>query len=138
SAAGDARGAAAAQSFDLPVVSTAPNNSPSITSSPRFTIRIGDTYLYQVEADDPNGDALAYSLSTGPAGMTIDANGLVTWVPVAAQVGPNAVQIRVEDGRGGFATPSRTLSVVAQTTNPSPTSTSNPPFPRTGHRPHSV
>lgn len=129
--ASDNRGATTTQFFDLPVVATAPNDPPAITSSPRFSIRIGDTYLYQVVASDPNSDPLAYSLPTKPNGMSIDVNGLVTWIPTAEQFGPNDVQVRVEDGRGGFATQTWTLNVVTQSSNKPPTITSSPSFTAT-------
>ena len=64
--------------FDLPVVASAANNAPTITSTPRGTVRLGATYLYQVLASDPNGDPITYLLSTKPDGMTMDAAGLVT------------------------------------------------------------
>ncbi len=125
--ASDGRGASTAQSFDLPVVATAPNGAPAITSAPRFSIRIGDTYLYQVVATDPNGDPLTYTLDTAPAGMAINATGLVSWTPTATQLGANAVTVRVADGRGGFATQGFTVQVVTQATNHAPTITSAPP-----------
>jgi hypothetical protein len=37
---------------------------------------------------------LTFSLPTAPAGMTIDAAGLVTWQPTAAQFGSHPVQVR--------------------------------------------
>jgi RHS repeat-associated protein len=125
--ASDNRGGATTQSFDLPTVATAPNDPPAITSTPRFSVRIGDTYLYQVAASDPNGDPLTFSLTTAPAGMSISPAGLVTWVPAAAQLGPNPVTVRVADGRGGFATQGFTVQVTTQTTNRPPNITSNPP-----------
>ncbi|HUE70455.1 MAG TPA: putative Ig domain-containing protein [Pirellulaceae bacterium] len=125
--ASDGRGASTTQSFDLPVVATAPNDPPTITSSPRGRVRIGDVYLYQTIASDPNGDPLTFSLPIAPAGMTIDATGLVTWQPTAEQLGSHQVQVRVEDGRGGFATQTWSVSVVTQTSNQPPSITSTPP-----------
>ena len=125
--ASDGRGASTTQSFDLPVVATAPNDPPTITSSPRGRVRIDDVYLYQALASDPNGDPLTYSLPTFPAGMTIDAAGLVSWQPTAEQLGSHQVQVRVDDGRGSFATQTYSISVVTQTSNQPPSITSTPP-----------
>ncbi len=134
--AGDGRGGATTQSFDLTVLATAPNRAPAITSTPRGSVRVGDAYRYQVAAADPDGDPLADSLTTAPAGMAVDAAGLVTWVPAAGQLGPNAVTVRVQDGRGGFATQSFTVQVVTQATNRPPAVTSTPPFAATVGRPY--
>ena len=40
------------------VSSSAPNDPPAISSTPRQRIGLGATYLYQVDASDPNGDVL--------------------------------------------------------------------------------
>jgi fibro-slime domain-containing protein/RHS repeat-associated protein len=70
-------------------------------------------YTYQVQANDPNGDPLAYSLLTAPDGMKIDsATGLITWNPGADKVGAHNVTVKVTDGSGGFDTQSFTLQVI--------------------------
>ncbi|MFN0054206.1 MAG: putative Ig domain-containing protein [Planctomycetales bacterium] len=125
--ADDGHGAATTQFFDLPVVATAPNEPPTITSRPRGSVRLGDTYLYQVVASDPNSDPLTYSLATKPDGMSIDATGLVSWRPVAAQFGANDVAVTVADGRGLSVTQSFKIQVVSQTSNQPPGISSNPP-----------
>jgi YD repeat-containing protein len=125
--ADDGWGGIAVQSFLLPVVSTASNDAPSITSSPRTTIHLGGTYLYQIEASDPNRDPLDYILSTAPDGMSVDDDGLVVWVPTPDQLGPNAVEIRVEDGRLGFAVQGFSVNVSTQASNTPPSIISNPP-----------
>src|SRR5262249_24011247 len=50
---------------------------------------------------DPDGDALTFSVVSGPQGLTIDpASGLVTWTPAADQAGDsNQVNLQVSDGR---------------------------------------
>jgi fibro-slime domain-containing protein/RHS repeat-associated protein len=70
-------------------------------------------YTYQVQANDPNGDPLAYDLLTAPDGMKIDsATGLITWNPGADKVGAHNVSLKVTDGRGGFDTQSYALQVI--------------------------
>ena len=52
-----------------------------------------------MEATDPNGDTLNYSLTTFPAGMTINNNsGLIQWIPGSGQTGENSVVVKVYDG----------------------------------------
>jgi RHS repeat-associated protein len=123
----DIPGASTTQLFDLPVVATAPDDPPQVSSQPRGSVRLGTTYLYQVIASDPNGDPLRYSLPTSQTGMSIDANGLVTWTPTAAQLGANAIQVKVDDGRGGFATQTFSINVVSSSVNHAPNIVSNPP-----------
>ncbi len=120
--------ASTTQAFDLPVVASATNDPPQITSTPRGSIRLGGTYFYQIEAFDPNGDPLGYGLNVYPAGMEVDQNGLVRWVPEPDQLGPNPVEIVVSDGRGGLATQGWSINVVEQDTNRPPTIVSTPPL----------
>ena len=51
--ASDDRGGSTTQSFDLPTVATASDDPPKITSNPRGSIKLGNTYRYQVIATDP-------------------------------------------------------------------------------------
>jgi hypothetical protein len=88
------------------------NQAPTITSSPVTTATALQPYVYQVLASDPNaGDLLSYSLPTAPAGMTISATGLVQWTPTQAQVGLNAVIVRVQDQGGAFITQPYSMTV---------------------------
>jgi RHS repeat-associated protein len=121
-------GGQAIQQFDLNVVASAPNESPVITSTPRTAVRLGRTYLYMVQANDPDGDPLTYSLDApAPNGMTIDATGLVQWTPTADQFGANMVTVRVTDVRGASAPPQTfTVNVISQDVNHPPVITSAP------------
>lgn len=64
----------------------------------------GTTYTYQTRASDPDGDALAFGLESGPEGMAIDPKtGKVTWQVPGDFVGTANYLITVEDGAGGSA-----------------------------------
>ena len=80
----------ASQSFTIEVAV-----APSITSVASTTAVAGVAYSY--DADDTveaSGTApITFSLSIGPAGMTVSTAGLVTWTPTAAEEGSNQVQI---------------------------------------------
>src|SRR5207253_2844147 len=98
--ASDGRGGVATQSFVLAISATAPaNHAPTISSSPRLTIAQGQTYVYEVQATDPDNDPLTYTLPTKPTGMTMPFPGVITWTPTASQFGNNSVQLQVSDGR---------------------------------------
>jgi len=59
-------------------------------------------YAYPVQATDPDGDPLQYSLVTGPVGMEIDPEtGALAWEVTSLALGEYAVTVRVEDGLGG-------------------------------------
>lgn len=80
------------------------NRHPVIASVPPRTAADG-LFLYQVAAEDPDGDALRFVLETGPAGMTLDAQGRLEWRDPRAprRRRPAPVRILVEDGKGGQA-----------------------------------
>jgi hypothetical protein len=124
----DNRTGFAEQSFNIEVVSDPTalvNQDPTIASRPRTTTRPNTTYLYQLQATDPNGNKLAYSLPTSPDGMQIE-KGLIVWTPTANQIGSHNVTVQVSDGQGGSATQSFTIDVTNQITNHAPVITSSP------------
>ncbi|MBQ0755250.1 MAG: hypothetical protein KBT86_13485, partial [Gammaproteobacteria bacterium] len=130
----DARGAAAVQRFSVSVIdATNGNQPPVILSEPNSSPTLGETWLYQVVANDADGDALSYDVLEGPLGVAIDDDGLVSWTPSSdfsnAQV---ALSIQVSDGRGGRASQSVLLGIVTpDTMNQVPDVTSTPPTPAT-------
>jgi hypothetical protein len=72
----------------------------------------GNTYIYQVEATDPDGDPLTYSLKSGPPGMTIDsASGLIKWNVPANFTGKAPFTVLVTDGHGAEASRGLTLNI---------------------------
>ncbi|MBA7548748.1 hypothetical protein ES705_41214 [subsurface metagenome] len=73
------------------------NQAPVITSDPVTVATVGVAYSYNVNATDPDGDTLTYSLDLKPSGMTINsANGLIKWTPTAK--GDHPVVVKVSDG----------------------------------------
>ncbi len=97
-----------------------PNSAPRFTSSPITSAATGVPYTYAARASDPDaGDVLTFSLPAAPAGMTIEpASGLVRWTPAAAQLGGQAVVVKVQDAHGLFALQSYTAQVAAPVTVP--------------------
>jgi hypothetical protein len=85
-----------------------PNNAPSFTSLQTATVVENATAAYQATATDPEGNALAYSISGGAdaARFSITASGALSFSPApdfdlpTDANGDNiyAVQIRVSDG----------------------------------------
>ena len=70
-------------------------------------------YVYPVQAVDPDGDTLQFSLVEAPFGMTIDAGtGALSWLVTSFALGSYPVTVRVEDGHGGSDEQSWTLVVL--------------------------
>ena len=98
----DSQGASYVQEFGVLVGGAPANNLPTITSTPRQFLRLGFNYDYDVDATDPDGDTLTYSLVDFPAGMTIDGStGEIFWYPDTEDT--EVIKVRAEDGKGGVA-----------------------------------
>jgi hypothetical protein len=81
------------------------NRPPIITSLPPTGGRIGQPFIYQVVAQDPEGGPLRYELPVAIVpGMTLGPDsGLFTWTP-AGPVDVYAAVIVVRDAQGAAAT----------------------------------
>jgi len=102
------------------------NQAPIIISTPVTTAKVGIPYTYDVDATDPEGDILTYSLTT-PAGMTINsATGVISWLPTFAQVGDNDVTVVVSDGDLSVVQ-NFTITVSKPTPTPVPTPVNHAP-----------
>jgi len=75
-------------------------SAPVITSAPVTDVRVGQQYTYDVNAS--GNPAPIYSLTTYPAGMTIDGNsGLIQWMP--AVQGSVSVTVEASNAAGADA-----------------------------------
>ncbi len=103
---------------------TASNDAPVFGSVPVTVGSEGVAYSYTASATDPEGQPLSYSLTTAPAGMSINATtGAISWTPPEALADFNAnVTVQVSDG-GVTATQSFTITVSADNDVPVITST---------------
>lgn len=62
---------------------------------------VGEAFRLQLEATDPDGDALTYAIDgTYPNGVKLDAQtGVLTWTPVVTDIGPPVrLSFRASDG----------------------------------------
>jgi hypothetical protein len=91
------------------------NNPPVISGSPNTTLVVGNAWSFTPSASDPDGDALAYSISGMPGWMSFNAStGQLSGTPSDAHVGvyPGIV-ISVTDGAATASLQSFTLTVTA-------------------------
>lgn len=107
--ADDGWGGTATQAFVLVVEPDDGNQPPVFTSTPVVQAPVGGAYAYQATASDPDDDPLTFALLDGPAGLSADASGLVTWD--FALPGTELVVLEVSDGQGGAATQAWLLAV---------------------------
>jgi len=95
----DARGGTAIQSYTVTVLTEAPNEPPQITSTPTTTAKSGYEYSYQLVATDADNDALSYSFTNAPVGMTISPAGLIRWTATLDDIASHTVAAGVTDGQ---------------------------------------
>ncbi len=78
---------------------------------------VNRTDHYDVEANDADGDALTFSLTNTPDGMTIDADsGVIAWTASPTQIGTFTPSVAAADDKGGMSAPQPIpLTVTADT-----------------------
>jgi hypothetical protein len=87
------------------------NSPPLIVSSPPLSIE-GNIYLYQVRADEPDQDPVAFSLKVGPEGMGIDRErGLIRWEIGQEDRGTHSVEVEASDPEGAKSLQRYSLAV---------------------------
>ncbi|MFC3150850.1 putative Ig domain-containing protein [Litoribrevibacter euphylliae] len=102
---------------------TAVNDAPVVTSTAVTTATEDIAYEYDVDATDEEGDAISFSLTTAPTGMTIDSDtGLIAWTPTEGITSEN-VDVRVSDGTSQV---SHSFTVLVTPVNETPVISSTP------------
>lgn len=108
------------------------NEAPTLTATPPNSSMLRDiSYQFTATATDPDaGDVLTFSKISGPAWLSIAANGSITGTPTAANAGANAFVLRATDSGGLFAQSSFTITVV---NNPTWTNPAGGSWPLAGN-----
>ncbi|MCK4647767.1 putative Ig domain-containing protein [Candidatus Pacearchaeota archaeon] len=102
------------QPYILTVKNVVPgNNDPIITTTAVTQVDENQDYSYDVEASDPDGDALTYSLTENPTWLSINSNtGLITGTAPEVSFDTNySITVKVSDGNGGSDTQTYILTV---------------------------
>ena len=103
------------------------NAAPFFTSAPPLEAVVDAPWSYLAQAGDPDGHALTYALTAGPAGLALDpVTGQLDWTPSSADIGAHGVTLAGADGWGGHASQTFTLVVSAEAVNHPPHFTSTP------------
>ena len=75
------------------------NRPPRITSNPITQIDETSFYEYRVQATDPDGDPINYSLSEGPSWLSVSHNIVYGNAPEVLENTSFPIKIRVSDGK---------------------------------------
>ncbi len=112
----DAGGASSIESFEFDVL--ARNNAPTIDSMAPAEVAAGAEFRYDVLASDADNDQLQFTLTSAPAGATIDPFGRITWPTSLPLLGAHDFQVKVADPRGGEAMQAFSVDVIEDTEAP--------------------
>lgn len=104
----DTRGGYTEQVFTINVRG---NLAPLWVSVPPTSWAAAEGYRYPLLASDPEGQALSFSLLTGPTGMALASDAL-TWDPGYTHNGAHPVRVEVRDAHGLVAVQEYTLQVL--------------------------
>ena len=84
-------------SFDLELIE---NDAPEFTNLPNFpnTISAGDTLTFDVEWQDPNSDAIDFSVTENYSWFIWDNSGNIEMRPTSSHVGEYEIPFNISDG----------------------------------------
>lgn len=98
------------------------NSPPSLAAISSVTIDEQALFTFTASANDTNGDALTFSLTSSLPGPTIDAtSGLFTWTPTEAQgPGTNNISIVVTDNGTPSLSATQNFTLIVREVNRPP------------------
>lgn len=70
-----------------------------------------NTYTARIEAKDPEGDPIVFSVKEGPSGLTVDQKGHVNWKLGETASGTFPISISVKDSHGAEVVLSYSLGI---------------------------
>ncbi|MCU7859407.1 MAG: hypothetical protein KZQ86_06145, partial [Candidatus Thiodiazotropha sp. (ex Lucinoma kastoroae)] len=101
------------QTASFTITVTQGNRAPVITSTPIAYVIEGDEWRYTLEANDPDGDDLTYSMTQGPSGAVFDpATHQVIWPTTGVALGNYDIQFSVSDTEALTTEQSVTIEVL--------------------------
>jgi cyclophilin family peptidyl-prolyl cis-trans isomerase len=105
-----------ASAASVPLALTVDTVAPTISSTAPLTAAVGMQYTYNVEATGEGTTGFTYSFVVSPSGATINpTTGVITWLPIAAQVGNQNFTVRASDQAGNSVEQQFTVDVDPST-----------------------
>ncbi|HSR88090.1 MAG TPA: putative Ig domain-containing protein, partial [Pontiella sp.] len=106
-----------------------PNQAPAFTADPINKANADENVAYSgsvaADASDPEADAMTFSKVSGPAWLSVAANGTLSGTPGAGDVGANVFTVQV-NATGGSDTATLNITVTAAPVNQPPAFTVDP------------
>ncbi|HEX5048020.1 MAG TPA: putative Ig domain-containing protein [Gammaproteobacteria bacterium] len=127
----DGKASAALPAFAITVASS--NHPPAISGLPASVVTVGQVYVFQPAASDPDHDPLTYSIGSRPPWAAFDyATGRLQGTPAGGDAGPTLpIVISVSDGPNTAALPAFSILVNRPpviTGTPAPTAAVGVPY----------
>jgi hypothetical protein len=95
------------------IYETLTNNDPVIFSVPDTIAIATREYFYDVDAEDPEGDSLYFSLKVSPSWLSMDSiTGIIAGVPPMDALGDTTVTVLAIDEFGGTGSQTYPLTVI--------------------------
>jgi hypothetical protein len=111
--ASDGKGGTATQTVNMTV--TPVNDPPTFaTASQAVSATAGAAKTITLAAADVDGDALTYTVATPGKGTASIAGSTLTYAPASSASGSDSFVVTASDGRGGIATQTINMTVLAQ------------------------
>ncbi|MFF7709138.1 Ig-like domain-containing protein [Pseudomonas sp. NPDC007930] len=108
--ASDGHGGSATETFELVV-----SNPPPLASNQNVSTQENVAVSGTLQASDPDGDALSFSVTTAPGhgSVAINPDGTFSYTPGAGYSGADSFSYQVRDAQGATATATVSISVAA-------------------------
>lgn len=125
----DGQSSTALPEFAITIQDTVvPNSAPRISGSPSLRASVGQPYVFQPNATDPDGDVLTFAISNRPAWASFNAiTGMLTGIATPNDEGSHRnIVVSVGDGEFSATLPAFTIRVDNPDANEAPEITGNP------------
>ncbi len=100
------------------------NDLPIFTSTPVLQVGEDTEYVYQITAEDVDGDSLSFGMDTIPSWLAFEEGNLLWGIPGNAHTGTHRVQINVSDGIAPESSVIQAFNITVSNTNDPPRFTS--------------
>ncbi len=120
----DSAGNETRSNFRVRVHAEQPVKTPYSITSPRAIIGLGQDYVSRVFGVDQLGRELAWSLTSGPDGMSVTNEGSIRWRPSSSDLGEHVVVLSLTDADNVVQAYEFTVRVVGRPVNTPPQITS--------------